>query len=188
MDVVLDKPTSNRFTMVASSAMCGTVTPELACMSEYTAATFGVQFSVTANTDYFVYVVDTDSGTAVLPNPIVATVTETDCATQPAAMVTSLTRAVSSTTSTLLPEIVATFDQAVDPTVGIVTVTGDMGTNLSYDLSTSPTNIGFASNNTELTITTGSAFPPGETVTVTFDGTGALWMIDDGNRDFIQIQ
>lgn len=168
VDIAIAKPADNRFTMVISDAACGTPT-ELSCVSEYTATTMSSVVDVTANTDYFVYVVDTSSGNAVLPNPLDITVTETNCATQPAAQVTALDPAIGTVATELQPDLVVTFDQPVAEDVGIITITGNLGTNVSYDLSTNPAEVSFDATSTTMTIA-GPAYGPGETVTVTWTG------------------
>lgn len=170
VDFSMDKATSTRFSMSITDAMCGTVTPELACVSEFTAATMGFGLQVTANTDYFLYLVDTTSGTGVLPNPIVMTVTETNCAAPTPVTVSNLNPTRNSTTTDLVPSFEVTFSSAVDETVGIVTVSGNMGTALSYDLSTSPTQVSFDSTSTVMTVDPGVQLPPGEVLTVSWSG------------------
>ena len=70
-----DKPTSTRWVAVVSTAACGSLTPELACISDWSPATMGGAFSLTAGETAYVYVRDTDSGTAPLSNPMTVTVT-----------------------------------------------------------------------------------------------------------------
>ncbi len=167
-DISIVKPANNRYTMVVSDATCGTLT-ELACVSDNTAAELFAMIPVVANTDYFVYVVDTDSGATVLPNPLEVTVNETNCGINPAPTVTALMPAVGAMATELSPDLVVTFDQPITETVGTITVTGNMGTNVTYDLATNPAEVDFNTAGDTITIT-GSIFAPGETVTVTWTG------------------
>lgn len=169
IDVVMDKPTNNRFHLVASSSACGTTTPELLCVSEYSGTSQGGSFSVSSGTDYFLYAVDSTSGSYPLPNPLIITVTENDCATFDASPV-SLTPAHQATPNTLSPTFSVEFNTFMNTTVGTVSITGDMGTNLSYDLSTAPTQITWSNDDKTMTIDTGSAFPAGETLTISWSG------------------
>ncbi len=168
VDISIVKPANNRYTMVVSDGACGT-TSELACDSENTAPELFAMIPVTAGTDYFVYVVDTDSGATVLPNPLEVTVNETNCGTNPAPVATTLEPARAATANELVPDLVATFDQPINEDVGTITITGNAGTNLTYDLSTSPAAVSFDATGTTMTIS-GNTFGPGETVTVTWTG------------------
>ena len=80
MDIVMDKPTSQRYHMVVSDVACGTMTPALGCYSDSASATMGGRLTVTGGTSYWFYVVDTTTGTGPLPNPFGITINETDCA------------------------------------------------------------------------------------------------------------
>ena len=46
--LVIDKPESTRWSAVVSTAACGTLTPELACMSEYSDPSLPSTFSLAA--------------------------------------------------------------------------------------------------------------------------------------------
>jgi hypothetical protein len=74
------------------------------------------------------------------------------------------------TTSTLSPSVTAFFDTPISTNVGIITITGNMGTDLSYDLSTNPGAVTFSAGNTTMTVDPGLSFPPGEAVTVAWTG------------------
>jgi hypothetical protein len=68
------------------------------------------------------------------------------------------------------PVLRANFDLPIDPTQGVITLTGDMGTSLSFDLSTAPGAIATINGNKTLVLDPGVVFPVGETVTVTWTG------------------
>jgi hypothetical protein len=165
----LDKPSSQREVVVTSAAACGTVTPELSCISEYTAPSIVEDVPVEMGHTYYFYVRDTDSGSDPLPNPLQVTLDETLCsATTPAA--TSLSPGNAISIPDLTPVLRATFNLPIDPTRGVITLTGDMGTNLSFDLSTAPSAVALLDNNRTLVIDPGTVFPFGETVSVTWTG------------------
>jgi len=82
----------------------------------------------------------------------------------------SISPAHQTTPNNLSPLISVEFDTFMDTTAGVITVTGDMGTNLSYDLSTSPTEVTWSNADKTMTIDTGSPFPAGETITVSWTG------------------
>jgi hypothetical protein len=165
----LDKPSDQREVVVASEAACGTIAPELACVSEFTATTINEDLSVQMGHTYYFYVRDTTSGTDPLPNPLQVTLTEQLCST-----VTPTVTAMSPGNGISIPDTTpvmrADFDLPIDPTQGVITLTGDMGTNLTYDLSTAPPAIAIMNDNKTLTIDPGIVFPTGETVTVTWTG------------------
>lgn len=169
IDVVMDKPTNNRYTMVVSDAACGTTTPELLCVSDYSPATMGGRLGVTSGTSYYIYVTDTTSGSAMLPNPFFVTVTEHSCATYEATATVS-SPADGSVSTTLSPPLVVDFSDEIDTTSGTVTITGDAGTNVSLDLATAPPEVVFSGNNTRMTINAGVAFASQENITVTWSG------------------
>lgn len=168
----LDKPTSTRYAMSISDAPCGMATPELACVSEFSANTMGFGIQVTASTDYFVYLIDTASGSGLLPNPIEITVTETDCTNPTPVTVTQLNPTSGSTTASLFASFEVTFSAALDTTTGTITITGNQGTSLGYDLSTGPTQVSFNSAGDVMTVDPGVAFPPGEELTLSWIGLG----------------
>lgn len=165
--IAMSKPTQ-RQTMVVSSAACGTVTPELACSSD-TAATLSAELGVTMGTTYYVYVRDTSVGTAPLSNPLFVTVEETPCS------------AIGSVTPTLFPPSGSSVPDAapvlsvelpypVATDAGVITVTGNLGTNLVFDLATTPDAISFINRGKTIVIDPGIVFPVGETVTVSWSG------------------
>ena len=70
-----NKQSNQRHVMVLSDSACGTVT-ETACGSEFSGTTIQVSVDATAGTTYYLYIADTSSGSAPLPNPIELTVDE----------------------------------------------------------------------------------------------------------------
>jgi hypothetical protein len=160
------KPTSTRWAATVSTATCGTLAPELTCLSEFTAATMNGSFGLTAGQTATIYVIDTSSGTLPLSSPLSVDVTVIACS---ALSAPTLAPASGTTSSTLSPDFVATFAAPVDPGTGIITLTGSMGTTYTLDLSTSPTGVVFSSSDTVMTISPG-AFAPGEVVTVSWTG------------------
>jgi hypothetical protein len=71
------KPTSTRWVAIVSSGPCGTLSPELACISDWSPAYMEGTFGVTAGSTYYVYVRDTSSGTLPLDNPMQVTLSLT---------------------------------------------------------------------------------------------------------------
>ena len=164
--LTINKPASTRWDAIISTGTCGTLTPELDCISDFTATTMGSTFSLTAGQTAYVYVIDTTSGTNPLSNPLVVDLATTSCSTLAPIGLLPLS---GSTATTLSPSFEATFATPVNTAAGIITLTGSMGTTYTYDLSTSPSAVGFSSSNTVMTITPG-AFLPGEVVTVSWTG------------------
>lgn len=165
----MSKPASTRYVFVASSATCGTVAPELACVSEYTATTLDSEMPVQAGTAYYFYLRDTNSGSAPLENPLLVTIEETLCSTITPA-VTSFFPENGAKMFDVTPILTAEVPYPIDPSTGTITLTGDQGTNLSFDLSTGPAEIAIINGGKTLTIDPGVVFPIGETVTVSWSG------------------
>lgn len=163
------KPASARQVIVASSAACGTLAPELSCISEFTLTTASDELGVTAGSTYYFYIRDTTSGTAPLDNPLLFNLTETRCSAL-AVTVSNLSPANGSTVADLTPVLTASLDYPADPSAGVITVTGNLGTSLSYDLATTPDNIAFTDGGKTLVIDPGRAFPPNEMLTVSWTG------------------
>lgn len=170
VDITFDKPTSTRWAASASTAACGTTAPEISCVSEFTAPTLDLPpFSLRAGETAYIYLVDTDSGSNPLDNPLSVNVTTTACASTPTPMVTAQSPMPGSTTATLAPEISVTFDNPISRIVGTVTVSGDMGTSDTYDLSMAPPEISFDTAGTTLTVAS-RTYNTGERLTVTLSG------------------
>ncbi len=167
--ITLTKPSNNRFAMVASSAACGTVT-ELDCDSQFSGTTMTLELRATAGSTYYVYFVDTSSGTATLPFPLEVQVTELDCSAVPAPAVTTLDPANGTTASSLLPTFSATFESAVATGEGVISISGTAGTSRSYDLATSPSEVSFSTSDTVMSIAPSFIFPGGETLSVSWTG------------------
>lgn len=165
---IFDKPTSTRWVVLISDLTCGTYSPELACLSDWSPATFGGEITVTAGTTYYLYVSDTSSGTLPLSNPFSLRITEIDCATLTSS-VTAVSPAAGQTTSTLSPDVTIDFGLAVSRT-GTVTLTGNLGTTYTYVLSGNPTGASWSNGDTTLTLTPPAAFQPGEQVTASVTG------------------
>ena len=170
VDIVYqDKPTSVRYILVVSDQTCGSWLPPLACMSEFSGTTMEGSINVVAGETYYFYVVDTNSGAAPLQNPFTLTLTEIDCSNFAAKSENQFPEH-QSTTTTLLPSPSIDFEVPVATNTGVVTITGNMGTNLVYDLSQGASAVSFSNANRSMTINPGVPFPPGETVTVTWSG------------------
>jgi hypothetical protein len=163
------KPASARQVIVVSSATCGTLTPEVACLSDSTPTTLGGEMGVDGGTTYYFYVRDTTSGTAPLAYPLVMNLTERRCSDL-AVTVSSLVPANGTTVPNLAPVLSASLDYPASPTTGVITVTGNLGTNLSFDLATGPDNIALTDGGRTLVIDPGAPFLPGEMLTVSWSG------------------
>ena len=168
IDFSFDKPANNRWVALATDGACGTLVPELACVSEYTLDTMGGSVPVSNGKPVYIYIADTTSGTAPLSNPLNVTLTELNCATF-SGTATPVSPTNGSTTNTLAPKLVVDFDAAIDTTTGVLKATGDKGTSLNLDLSTSPSAVSFSNGNKTLTVAA-TAFKAGEHVTVSFTG------------------
>jgi hypothetical protein len=165
----LDKPASSRQVVVVSSAACGTVTPELACLSDSTPTTLTTELGVEMGKTYYFYIIDTTSGSSPLAHPLIATLDESLCSTLgPAATTLSPPNASSSTE--LSPIFTAELDYPIDTSAGVITVTGNMGTSLSYDLATGPGEISVINGGKTLVIDPGIVFPAGESVNISWSG------------------
>ena len=172
LNIDFEKPANNRYVFVASEQACGTIAPgdQRTCVSNFGPSTMSGSVRIMPSMDYTVYFRDTTSGAASLPNPITLTVSTLNCANQATVSVTALSPVSGSTTTELNPAFSATFDGAVDTSTGTITITGDQGTRLTYDLSTSPSEVSFNGAGTVLTVNPGINFPPGENLTITLTG------------------
>jgi hypothetical protein len=165
--VTMNKPTQ-RQVMVVSAAACGTTTPELACSSG-TAATLTSEFPVTAGTTYYVYARDTSSGTAPLANPLFVTVDETRCSAL-GTITPTLSPAAGTSVPNRAPVLSVNLQYPIDPSAGVISVAGSLGTNMTFDLATAPEAVAFTNGGRTMLIDAGVVFPVGETVTVTWTG------------------
>jgi hypothetical protein len=167
----MDKQANQRHDIVVSDAACGTLVAanQRSCISEYNKTVASDTFAVTAGTTYYFYVIDTTNGSLALPNPMSLRLDETSCSsfTNPTS---NLSPANGSTVESLSP--VLSFDLAhpVNTTAGVITITGDQGTTVSFDLSTSPSQVTFTNGNRTVSINPGTAFHTGENVTVSWSG------------------
>ena len=170
VNVLVDKPdAAARQVLVASSAACGAVEPELACSADTVSATMSIDLGVTAGTQYYLYVRDTTTNTAPLDNPLVVTVNEALCSSLDTSIL-GLLPPDGASLSTDTPILSADFEYPVDPTTGVITLTGSLGTDLAFDLATAPAEIALINSGRTLIIDPGFAFPSGEIVTVSWSG------------------
>jgi len=111
----MTKPASTRYAVVVSDAPCGTTTPEVQCVSDFSPTVLRGQFPVTTGTTYTFYVIDTTSGTMPLVNPFDFTVTEVvpPCTPGSGGMVgTTVTRYPTSLSGTSFTEYYLVADDA----------------------------------------------------------------------------
>lgn len=171
LEYTFHKPDSNTFVVNASAAACGTLLPSLDCQSVFSGNEVAGAFPVTSGTTYYFYIGSSFSQAPA--RPFVFDVRELDCTASQAVSLNPVP-ANGGTSTSLRPELSIDFDSVIDTSVGVITLTGDMGTNLSYDLATSPAAIGWSNNDKTLTISPTGAFPGGETITVSWTG-----LVDD---------
>ncbi|MBK8995100.1 MAG: Ig-like domain-containing protein [Myxococcales bacterium] len=168
VDYTFEKPVDTRWVAVVGSGVCGNLSSQLSCVSEYSDVSMGDSFSVTAGTTYFMYVADTTSGSLPLSKPLKLQITEIDCSSFSAGTVSTIP-ANGATTSSLKPKLSVTFETAVTTTAGTVTVTGNKGTNSSYNVATA-SEISFSTDDKTMYIEPVNPFPAGEVVTVSWTG------------------
>ncbi len=101
----LDKPTSQRWAVVVSDAACGTVSPEIQCVTDFSPAVLTSSFPVTMGTTYYFYVTDTTSGSGPLDNPLTIDINEFVPPCSPGAM------GVVGTTVARIPTTAASFTE-----------------------------------------------------------------------------
>lgn len=165
--VTMNKPTQ-RQTMVVSSAACGMTKPELACASG-TTATISSEFPVTQGTTYYVYVRDTSTGTAPLANPLFIDVAETRCSML-GTIEPTLSPAANTNVPNRAPVLSVNLEYPIDPSMGVITITGNQGTTRTFDLSTTPEAVAFTNGGRTMIIDAGVVFPLGEIVTIAWTG------------------
>jgi hypothetical protein len=165
----MPKPASARQVVVVSAESCGSFTTEVACVAETAPTSQSDTFEVTLGTTYHFYVRDTTTGTALLANPLLLSLEEVACDsfTNPAS---NLSPANSSTVATTTPTLSVDVAHPINPSVGVITITGTLGTDLTYDLATAPAAVVFTNGGRTMTITPAEGFAPGETVTVGWSG------------------
>ncbi len=167
IDISITKPANNRWTMVVTDQTCGSMTPTLACVNEYSKPSMDAETPVKANQPVYIYLRDTTTGSQPLSNPLTVNITELDCSVF-TGNATVVQPAHGSTTTTLSPNLEVTFDAAVNTSKGIITLKHGT-TTLSYDLSLSPANLKWSNNNKTLVISS-PALPAGANVTVSWTG------------------
>ena len=166
----MDKVAGSRHVVVVSNAACGTLAAanQQSCISDSTNSVISDTFAVTTGATYYFYVRDTTGGQA-LPDPIAMHLDETSCSsfTNPTS---NLSPANGSTIATVRPTLSFDLAHPVNTTTGVITITGDQGTSLSFDLSTSPSAVSFTNGDRTVTIEPGTALHTGETITVSWSG------------------
>lgn len=165
------KQSQNRWVVIVSTGPCGTLTPEIACISDWDPPILTGSFPVQADTTYWLYVTDTDSGTTPLLNPLQLTLTENLCDPlnpPPGPTITNVIPTAGSTSQTIRPGIQVQFSGPVSMLAGTVTVTGNLGTNHTIALP-SPDAV-LSADGMTLSILPDAAFPSGETLTVSLTG------------------
>jgi hypothetical protein len=167
VDFTINKPVSTRWTAIVAGGTCGSLAQQVGCYSDFTYSTFGGTFNVSSGSTYFLYLADTTNGTNPLSNPITLNLAEIDCSTFAASGV-NFSPAKGATSTSLSPKITVDFDTAVKTNVGTVTVTGNMGTNMSFALPNAA--VTFTGLNKTMTITPTTPLKAGETVTVAWTG------------------
>lgn len=168
--IEVGKPSGGIFTLVASAAACGTTTPELACSSSFGEEVVGALFPVTANQTYTLYFACTDPFESWdFSYPVPVTVRETSCAA-PVVPAVTIDPPANSTTADLFPQWHATFDRPINAASGVITITGNLGTSISYDLAEDPAQIFVSNDQLEIWISPRRKFPSGEQLTVSWSG------------------
>jgi cysteine-rich repeat protein len=76
IDFTIDKPVSQRWHLLVNDDSCGTIGPELLCLSNYDSAALTGTFEVTAGQTYYFYLVDSASGSMPLSSPLHVTIVE----------------------------------------------------------------------------------------------------------------
>src|SRR5690606_15865788 len=147
---------------------CGSLASQLACASDYAPSSIGGSFAVTQGNTYFFYIGDTTQPVgANLPDPLTISIAEIVCSTFNASGI-AFSPAKGATTTSLSPKLSVDFDTAVTTSTGTITLTGNKGTNLSFNLPSSA--VTFTNSNKTMNINPGIAFPAGEVVTVNWAG------------------
>jgi cysteine-rich repeat protein len=77
IDFSIVKPTSTRWHLLVNDDTCGTISPELLCLSDFTNPELGGVLPIIAGTTYYFYIVDTTSGANPLSNPLQVDIIET---------------------------------------------------------------------------------------------------------------
>lgn len=120
---------------------------------------------------YYFYVRDnvTTTDTQPLNNPLFVTVDQTSCtAITPA--VTAVSPADGDVNSNPTPVFTADFNYPIDHTSGTITLTGSLGTTVTYDLATEPIEVAVTNGGKTLVIDPGIVFALNQSVSVTWSG------------------
>jgi hypothetical protein len=167
----MDKTANMRHVVVASDAACGTLAAanQKSCISDSPNTVISDTFAVTAGATYYFYVRDTTTGSESLPDPMSMHLDETSCSSFTNST-SNLSPANGATVESLSPTLSFDLAHPMNTTVGVITLTGDQGTTLSFDLSTSPSQVTFSNANRTVTINSGTPFHTGENVTVSWSG------------------
>jgi hypothetical protein len=165
----MPKPAAHRQVVVVSADSCGTFTNELACTAELTAPSQTDTFAVTPGTTYYFYARDTSTGAAPLANPLLLSLREVACDafSNPA---TQLVPANGATVATTTPRLSFALDHPINTTTGVISLTGSLGTSITYDLATTPAGVTFSNGGRAVAIVPTTGFLPGETITVSWTG------------------
>jgi hypothetical protein len=166
----IEKQAAMRQTAVVTRAACGTVTKqaEVSCVNDTENTSMSDAFSVTAGTTYYIYVRDTSTGAAPLPNPLLITIQEGACAGATNAT-SSFSPANGTSVYTPSPIVSFSLSNPIRPGTGVITLTGDQGTVFTYDLATTQPAVTITENGRRVSIDPG-VFKPNEVVTVSWTG------------------
>ena len=165
----MDKPSGARQVLLTAAGDCGSVEQELSCLAESTGTSQSGELQVSAGETYYFYVRDTSTGSAELENPFFVTVEEDLCSSLAPAVASILPRN-GARIFDVTPIFTAEFPYPIDPSNGVVTLTGDMGSNLTFDLSTAPPQVSLVNGGRTLVVDPGVVFPNGENLTVSWTG------------------
>lgn len=168
VEFTVENPDTNRIVTVVSGGTCGVLTPELACAASSSSDLNG-GFATGAGGTYYLYVADTDYGSAPLPDPLQVTINQLDCATF-AVATQSTTPSDGAVDVAVSESLTVTFDRPLDLTAGVVTLTGTGGTNVSLDLAASAPELSFSFDSRVMYLDPSNIFALGETVTVSWTG------------------
>ncbi|AKF08205.1 Tryptophan synthase alpha chain [Sandaracinus amylolyticus] len=164
-----EKPEGARWhALVTTGAACGTLDGAL-CTSDFYSPFLGGGALLAPGQTAHLYLIDSVSGGAPLSRPLTVDFDATACDATPS--MTRLIPANGGTTPIRAATFTAQFSAPAVPG-GTVTITGNMGTALSYPVgteATAPARLDEATR-TILTIDPGISFPPGEQLTISWTG------------------
>jgi len=165
VELSIDKPASNRWHLLVGTGTCGDLSSPIACVSEFTAPTIGGTLAVTAGTTYYLYLVDSTSGTAPLSNPLTVNLQEYDCPNLAPAV--TLSPAHGGSATTLRPSFEIRSNYRFTQGVGTITLTGNLGTTRTLTLPAPE--VTYSADGLSMFID-GIRFQPGEQVSITWSG------------------